>query len=81
MAKLLEVNVEALTDEFVLQENRLWDSLSVVSTIAAIDSHYHVVIKGEEIEECYTLGDLFRLIEQKSVNTKHTASMENQHEC
>ena len=65
LAKLLTVKVEALTDEFFLKNTQLWDSLSIISTVALIDNHYNVATSGVEIEQCNTVGDIFILIKQK----------------
>lgn len=65
LSTLLEVDIAMLTDDFLLQNNQLWDSLSIISTMAAIDSFYHVSVKAEEIEQCHTLGDIFNIIENK----------------
>ncbi len=65
LAKLLAVKVDTLTDGFLLEGAQLWDSLSIVSTIAVIDRHYQVMVKGIEVEQCKTVGDIFDLIKQR----------------
>ena len=65
LSGLLAVNVESLTDDFSLRNHHLWDSLSIVSTIASIDSYYHVSMKGEELEQCDSVGDIFKRIKEK----------------
>ena len=67
LSKLLATKVDVLTDEFVLEQSPLWDSLSMVSTIASIDHYYQVTVKGAEVERCNTVGDIFGLVEQKLV--------------
>lgn len=65
MSKLLEVRAENLSDHYALESNPLWDSLTLVSTIALIDQHYGISMKGSEIQNCKTIGDIFHLIKLK----------------
>lgn len=65
LAKLLMVDKSLLNGSFNLSEELNWDSLSVVSTVAAIDQHYNVSIKGTELMHCNSVGDLFSLIEKR----------------
>lgn len=72
LAELLEEPVETLNDDYYLDPNGLWDSLTFVSTIAAISQHYQIPIKGSDIEGCKTIGELFSVVEEK-VETKTSA--------
>ncbi len=74
LAKLLAVSAEVLTDDFMLQDSQLWDSLSIVSTIASLERYYHVIIKGQEIEKCQTVGDIFKLVEDKTTDVKRPSA-------
>ena len=65
MAKLLEIDKRLLNNTFMLEKEANWDSLSVVSTVASIDQHYGVVVKGSELMSCRTLHDIFSLIETR----------------
>lgn len=71
LAKLLIVDKNLLNDSFNLNEELNWDSLSVVSTVAAIDQHYKVSMKGTELMSCRSIGDIFFQIEKKlqTINT------------
>lgn len=72
VAKLLEINRHDLKLDCPLEKYGNWDSLTVISTLASIDQHFGVLVKGCEIEQCKTLNDIFSLIEsrgQKSVAT------------
>ena len=73
LSSLLEVKVDMLADDFSLGSNQLWDSLSIVSTIASIDHHYHVAVQGDALERCNNIGDIFKLIEQKSADQNNAA--------
>ncbi len=77
LAALLEVDVTELTDQYHLANNSLWDSLSVVSTVASIDQYYHVAIKGIEIEPCKTLRDLFELIHKRQQQENNVIQFSN----
>jgi acyl carrier protein len=63
MAKLFELDKHMLKDSFLLVDEANWDSLSVVSLVAAIDQHYHVSVTGSELMNCITIKDIFSLIE------------------
>lgn len=66
LARLLVVEVELLTDNFLLKNHLMWDSLSMISVIALIDHKYQVTVSGEEVNNCNTIGDIFNLIKGKS---------------
>lgn len=50
----------------VVPEARLatftWDSLAVVSTILAIDELFDVLVEGQTLVNCETIGDVEKLI-------------------
>jgi acyl carrier protein len=63
MAAVLEV--EAVQETDVLKSFAAWDSLSVLSTIAMIDSSYGVNLHASEVQAATTIGCLWRTIEAK----------------
>ncbi len=65
LAKLLMVDKSVLNNSFQLSSDANWDSLSVVSTVAAIDQHYKVPVTGTELMHCKSIGDIFSLIEKR----------------
>lgn len=71
LSALLEMNVAELVDDYQLMDCQLWDSLSMVSMVGSIDSHYGVAIRGHELEECKTVADLFSLVAEKLNNTSN----------
>ena len=75
LADLLNEPVENLNNDYVLQGNSLWDSLTFVSTIALIDQYYNLSVKGSEIESCQTIGDLVNIITTKDLNSTMVAAM------
>lgn len=70
LAKLLTININDLNDDFLLTEEANWDSLSLISTVAVIDQHYNIQIKGTELMSCNSIGDIFSLIENKNKLSK-----------
>lgn len=61
----LEKLVEAqrpLTENTILDEEGIWDSLALVSTIALIDQHFSIKASGMQLASCKTLGDIIKLI-------------------
>ena len=61
-SKLLEVNVEELTNSFSLVDCALWDSLSIVNTIGLVDQHFNKSVSGAKLSTCKKFGDLLELI-------------------
>ena len=52
--------------ENVLKDFEEWDSLSVLSIIAMVDSDYGVTIFAKDIMKLKTVKDLFSYIQKKS---------------
>jgi acyl carrier protein len=63
MAAVLEVEAVQETDE--LKSFAAWDSLSVLSTIAMIDSGYGVSLHASEVQAAVSIGCLWRTVEAK----------------
>ncbi|GGY96226.1 acyl carrier protein [Pseudoduganella plicata] len=64
LAEILEVDVRKVTPALDLQTCS-WDSLAVVSTIALADDCFNVLLDGQSLGECNTVGDIEQLIESK----------------
>ena len=64
MADILGVDV-GVDASFSINEDD-WDSLSVVSTIAALDDHFGVTLEGEEIVKFSSLADLIKAAPEKA---------------
>jgi acyl carrier protein len=56
LADILEVDEVAPSD--VLRDFAEWDSLTVLSVIAALDAHYGVNISAADLREIATAGEL-----------------------
>jgi acyl carrier protein len=55
----------------------MWDSLSVVSTIASIDNCYKVSVSGDQLESCETIGDIFELVNKKLASKDNVIFMKS----
>jgi acyl carrier protein len=65
IAEILEV--DALNGPDVLADFPEWDSLSVLSVIAMVDSDYHVNLTAAEIRDSRTGQGLLDLVTRKTV--------------
>ncbi len=62
MAEILELDE---VNENLELDDDIWNSLSIVSTIALIDENFNITISGDLLNNCKTIGDLWKLIEEK----------------
>ena len=62
MAEILEI--EKIDENFILSDD-IWNSLAVISTIALIDENFNITISGDLLNNCKTIGDLWKLIQEK----------------
>lgn len=64
IAEILEVDESAINDGFDLHGGAApWDSLAVVSIIALVDDLFNVMLSGQALTECSTVGDIEALVE------------------
>lgn len=61
LADLLEIDAAELGESFELNEEN-FDSVIVVSTIALIDEHFSLTVRGRELLTTKSIGDLLELI-------------------
>jgi acyl carrier protein len=61
MAEIFEVDESEMTDGYALSADN-WNSLAIVSTIALGDELYGVVLNGQGLSKCKTLGDVAAMI-------------------
>ena len=64
LAPLFSMEHEKLTEDFALDPNTNWDSLTIISMMALMDDHFEVEISGEQLRRCSSIGDVLKLIEQ-----------------
>ena len=43
-----------------------WSSLAALSVIAMVDEEYDITIKGDDIRQSKTIGDLFEVVKTKA---------------
>jgi len=58
IAKVFEVSPEQLTPDTHRDEIPAWDSLGVLTLMAALDSDLGIVLTDEDIQNIKTVGDL-----------------------
>jgi acyl carrier protein len=51
--------------ETKFKELEEWSSLSALSIIAMVDEEYDVEINGQDIRNCETIADLFKLVNSR----------------
>lgn len=65
-AEAVEIeNASGLNENTQFQELDDWSSLGALSTIAMVEEDFGIVLKGEEIRNCNTIGDIFKIIQSK----------------
>ena len=64
LADILETDEVKIVD--ALKDFKQWDSLSVLSIIAMIDSEYGITVFAKEVMKLKTVKDLFSYIQKKS---------------
>jgi acyl carrier protein len=63
MAEIFEVDESDMNDAYALSTDN-WNSLAIVSTIALGDELYGVVLNGQALSKCKTLGDVVAMIKK-----------------
>jgi acyl carrier protein len=64
--QMIEIfEVDSVDPEDVLRNYEMWDSLSVITLIAALDTDYGITIDADDLSEIVTAADLFAFVETK----------------
>ena len=61
VAEILEADPAGLTGDEAISDVGNWDSLSVISFIAMVDSDLGQIVDGEKLKDAKTLNDLAAL--------------------
>lgn len=61
-----DTDVSTLTHETKFRELDEWSSLSALSLIAMADEEYEVELKGDEIRNAQTIGDIYEIVKAKA---------------
>ncbi len=65
--KLVDIfEVSNISESDVIKDFDSWDSLTLLSLIAVVDSEYNIQINASLFEEIITIGDLLQYISQNS---------------
>jgi len=62
VAEILEVDPTGLTGSENINDVGNWDSLSVISFVAMVDSDLDQIVDGEKLKDAKTLNDLAALV-------------------
>ena len=63
LADILEI--DNISNDEILQENELWDSLSRISLQAFIDSEYDISLEDSDFEKIKSVKDIKDIIKSK----------------
>tara|TARA_X000000368_G_C22974890_1_gene687206 strand:+ start:1087 stop:1317 length:231 start_codon:yes stop_codon:yes gene_type:complete len=56
---------EEISLSMKLEDIKEWDSLAIITMISLYDELFGVIVTSETIEDCQTLDDLIKLVEDK----------------
>eukprot|EP01042_Synura_sphagnicola_P012688 gene12688-16134_t len=75
VAEILEVDPAGLTGAELINEVGNWDSLSVISFVAMVDSDMDQIVDGEKLKDAKTLNDLaaLRFLERAKADARNPA--------
>ncbi len=59
------IGLGSLQESTLLADIPQWDSLAVLTMLAQFDAEYGVQVSGMEMQQCRTVGDLFRTVQTK----------------
>ena len=62
VAEELGEDQSEITNETILADLEGWDSMGVLGIIALIDSQFNMVVEGDALGNCTTVGDIFDLL-------------------
>lgn len=63
LEEMLELDAGTLKPETLLSDLEEWDSIAVISFIALMDDEFDKLVKGKDIKEKETIGDIMDLME------------------
>ncbi len=62
VAEILEIDAGGLSGSEVLEDVGNWDSLSIISFVAMVDSELNQVVDPEKLKQAKTFNDLATLV-------------------
>ena len=63
IADALELDISELGEDLVLDVEKNWDSLALLSVISEIDTQYGIQLDGEELANCKKISEIHALIQ------------------
>ena len=64
LAEVLEVDPSKLANDFELT-SEVWDSLTVLATIALVDEHFDIAVDSGDLDDCPSVASLLDRIQAK----------------
>jgi len=61
LSSLLGVDRNSISKDSNLSELE-WDSMALISTMALIDEIFGIVVSGDQLTDCSTIGDILNLV-------------------
>ena len=65
LAEVLEVNPSELEEDDFEFTSEVWDSLTVLATIALVDEHFDIAIDGSDLMDCTSVASLLERIKTR----------------
>jgi len=62
IANILEIDSINLSGSEVLEEIGVWDSLSIISFVAMVDTELKIIVDPEKLKNAKTINDLIELV-------------------
>jgi acyl carrier protein len=62
IADILEIEPINLSGAEVLEEIGNWDSLSIISFVAMVDTEFKIIVDPEKLKNAKTINDLIELV-------------------
>ena len=66
IAEVMDIEAETLTPDTVLETIEEWDSIALITFIAMMDDEFDRVVKGKEVKEKKTVGELMAMMEEEA---------------
>ena len=60
-------NINSLEDFKLIEDNLHWDSLAVISLIAALESEYEIVLEAADYEKIDSLDSINNILEKHQI--------------
>ena len=60
------LEVDNVKDSDILRGFEYWDSLTILSILAMLDSDFSIYMTAEELDSCSTVKDLYFMVESKN---------------